>query len=417
LESNRNDDTEAASSYFLLEFKRRFKLDATIARYIQDMSSVLDSTDLGPDLRRNSYASVRQDDWKRLNKALVDSIMENNLTQALDGLRRMTVSTESTRTRGEWTHGRLPTRLEACLACQIMDTLYFAHVQYQWNRLLEDPSHEPPDKLLREGAVLLAKLCRSYDALTHLNNLSNLDEAVETAVTMHAEALSVRLQSEHATAAAAADAATGVGDPEQRWCGWTAVHAAQCLLRLLRQAGRLFGHTHSRFDMANSSVNAVMLKRSGNPLTLVLILQWILQKVNVESSLIELPRHQLGHVLLGVTERTGRVCYFNVFLPSDEPLTEREYRSLVVDLAWPMTPIAILTRMLRDIQDSARHWLARYSRARKVSVRRELVYKRSQLLLDAMTLGRTIENSSYKVEPLRLDPLLFRQYGANYVFR
>jgi F-box-like len=71
LESNGNNDTEA-SSYFLLEFKRRFKLDATIARYIQDMSSVLDSTDLGSDLRRNSYGSVRQDDWKTLNKALID---------------------------------------------------------------------------------------------------------------------------------------------------------------------------------------------------------------------------------------------------------------------------------------------------------------------------------------------------------
>jgi hypothetical protein len=48
--------------------------------------------------------------------------------------------------------------------------LVLSHVQFQWNRVLENPP-KPPDKVLQEGAVWLAKLCRSYDALTYLNAL------------------------------------------------------------------------------------------------------------------------------------------------------------------------------------------------------------------------------------------------------
>jgi hypothetical protein len=357
-----DDDAAVIESRYRLEFKRRFELDVAIARIIQNMSSMLDLTDLGPELRRNSYyPNVNQNDWITLNKTLIDSIMANS-TQALDGLQRMAVSAESTRTKDEWIV-RWPTPLEACLACQVMDNLFFSHVRFQWNRLLEDP-HKPPDKLLREGAVLLAKLCIGYDALTHLDELDLFDDAVEIAVTMYAEALSMRLESEYG--AAAAVAAAGASDPEQHRC-CTAVQAVQCLLRLLQQAGWLFDSTHNkRYDKADSSVNEVISKRFGGPLAQNLILQWILQKVNVESSLIDLREHKRGHVLLGVTEQTGRVRYFDVFLPTDEPLTELDHRSLVVGLVWPMTPIETLTRMLRNIQCS--------SLARKSTVRMNIIH-------------------------------------------
>jgi regulator of sirC expression with transglutaminase-like and TPR domain len=154
-------------------------------------------------------------------------------------------------------------------------------------------------------------------------------------------------------------------------------------------------------------VNAVLDKCCGNPLTLVLIFRWILQKVNVEASVIGLP----GHVLLGVTERTGRVFYFDVFRPTGEPLTAQDCRSFVADLAWqdsylePMTPTAILTRMLHNIQNAAQHALSR-----KLSVRMGLLLERSQLLLNAWTLEQANDNARYEVAPLTLDPDVFREY-------
>jgi hypothetical protein len=85
-------------------------------------------------------------------------------------------------------------------------------------------------------------------------------------------------------------------------CGPSRVQAVQCLLQLLQQADWLFRSTlNKHHDRTDSDVNEVISKRFGRPLTVNLILQWILQKVNMASSLMDLTRHQRGHVLLGVT--------------------------------------------------------------------------------------------------------------------
>jgi hypothetical protein len=99
------------------------------------------------------------------------------------------------------------------------------------------------------------------------------------------------------------------------------------------------------------------------------------------------------------------VCSFDVFRPTrEEPLTEQEFWSMVVGFA-----IEILTRLLQNILNSALH--------SATSVRSGMLVKRSELLLEAMTLRRTNTNVCYQVALLTLDPLLYQQYGIGYVFR
>jgi Transglutaminase-like superfamily/F-box-like len=392
LEPNRNKDDYAAavSSYYRLEFQRRFTLDEAVARCIQNISFVLKSLELGPQLREGWHWGARLVHWRRLTELLEGTF---DPTHALDGLQRMAVAQS---TRAEDGGMVLPKQFEACLASQILDQFYFSHVYFQWKRLMQNQRTKSPDVFLREGAVLLARFDVCYGALRHTTDLGFFDKAFEDTISMYGDSLSLRLESEYGTD----------GRPRHYQC--TAVQAVQCLLQYLDLAGWLFGDSYDYYNLANSSVNEVISKRCGNPLTLVLILRWMLQKVNVEASVIGLP----GHVLLGVAERAGRVYYFDVFRPTGEPLTAQDCRSFVRDLAWqdsflePMTPTAVLTRMLHNIQNSAQHALSR-----KLSVRMGLLLERSQLLLNAMNLGQTNDDARYEVAPLTLDPEVFREYG------
>jgi Transglutaminase-like superfamily/F-box-like len=387
LEPNRNeDDAAGVSSHYRLEFQRRFTLDASVARHIQNMSSDLKSLELEPQLRSGWHWGAQQDDWISLTELLEGNTFDP--THALDGLQRM-AGAQSTRAEGG--EMVLPKQFEACLASQILDQFYFSHVFVQWKRLMENQRTKRPELLLREGAVLLARFYICFGTLRRTTDLDFFDKAVEDSLSMYADMFSQQLESEYGGGA----------------CTCTAVQATQCLLKTLYLAGWYFGNSFDYYNLANTSVNEVLSKRCGIPLTLVLILRWILQKVNVEASVIGLP----GHVLLGVTERTGRVFYFDVFRPTGEPLTAQDCRSFVADVAWedsflePMTPTAILTRMLHNIQNAAQHALSR-----KLSVRMGLLLERSQLLLNAMTAEQTNDDARHAVAPLTLDPEVFREY-------
>jgi hypothetical protein len=78
----------------------------------------------------------------------------------------------------------------ACVASQVLDNLYFAHVRLQWNRLLRNPTattNEDNNDVVRKGAVLLAQVCIRYSVLRRTTNLASFDKDIEESVTIYAK--------------------------------------------------------------------------------------------------------------------------------------------------------------------------------------------------------------------------------------
>jgi F-box-like len=183
-EANRNDYdvvTDAAvSSYYRLEFQRRFTLDASVARLIQSMSCILKSSELEPQLRSGWHWGAQQDDWMRLTELFEGNTFDP--THALDGLQRIAAA-QSARTEDGVIV--LPKQFEACLASQVLDQFYFSHLYFQWKRLTENQHTKSPEVFLQEGAVLLAKFFICYEALRHTTDLSYFNKALEGGVSLY----------------------------------------------------------------------------------------------------------------------------------------------------------------------------------------------------------------------------------------
>jgi regulator of sirC expression with transglutaminase-like and TPR domain len=223
-----------------------------------------------------------------------------------------------------------------------------------------------------------------------MTDLGCLDKAVEEGLSALGDAFSLRLKDKYGAA------------PPYRY---TAVQATQYLLRRLHGEGWNLNNTSNPHNLANYSLTEVISKRCGTACAVGLILRWILLKVDVEASLLDLRRV----LLLRVTEQDGRMYCFNLSRLTGKALTAQDCRSFVPHWEWddsflePNTPIAILTRMLRDIQYSVQRGT--------MSVRMELLLERSQHLLNAMNLGQTHVDVRYEVAPLTLDPEVYREYG------
>ena len=262
------------------------------------------------------------------------------------------------------------TSRQRCAAADLFSISHFHKVAHEWSQMLKDRSLSDDEKLEEGLCLLSASLWTASDGLlpsgpvgeganrtNKLTSPADKRQAIKAQLDDLAHQLETRVrvarhEEEGITGNRPARGQTTVpnvnhnitrsSDPVETMA---AVKHLNTLLFL--QMG-FTGNTSDYYNVANSSIEEVMKKRTGIPLTLAVLYKCILRRIGITVHVIGLP----GHVVLGMNDDT----YCDVYR-GGVPLSVDDCRLIagLYGIPWmpsylrPLTHTQVLGRMLRNM--------------------------------------------------------------------